>query len=87
LLIDRAKQLEKYALEWWIPYLLPVLEKFLEAYDGVADERFWNSSYKIYYTSGSGAIKTVNGWIINFFPYVQEGRSKNLLELKKIYKI
>ncbi len=65
---------------------MPILEKFLEAYDGKVDNRFWNSSYKIVSTSGSGAVSKVNGWINNFYPYINKKRSGKMFNLEKIYE-
>ncbi len=65
---------------------MPVLEKFLEAYDGKVDSRFWNSSYKIIDSKGSGAVSKVNGWINNFYPYINKKRSDKMFNLEKIYE-
>ena len=71
-MIEYTKYLKKFELEWWIDKLLPILEKFLKAYDGEIDESFWNCCYKVHQKNMSGATKNVNGWISNFFPYLEK---------------
>ena len=73
-------------LDWWIPHLIPILEKFLKAYDGEQDEMFWNCSYKAHYKGGSGGYTSVNGWINTFFPYIKEHQYGNFPPLEKLFE-
>ena len=40
-LIKKVKKLAEFELEWWISSLIPILEKFLKAYEGEVDTIFW----------------------------------------------
>lgn len=71
LLRQRTAALAQYDLGWWTDLLLPILDEFVAAFDGKVDKQFWTSIYKRYSPGGSGAVPVVNGWIGNFFPYVQ----------------
>jgi hypothetical protein len=70
----RAEALAEFKLQWWVPTLLKVLDQFVLAGYGKADEEFWQSFYKE--CSGSGR-RVVNGWINVLFPYV-EGYDKKV---------
>ena len=78
-MINKVKHLEKFDLSWWIPNLVQILEKFLEVFDGIKDEIFWNMSYKIVKGRGSGAVTTVEGWINNFYPYANDYQHMRLI--------
>ena len=62
----KAQELAHYDLQSWIEVLMPILQEFTRAAKGQPDKEFWRSIYKI--DSGCGS-PTVNGWILNFFPY------------------
>lgn len=66
---NKVKELTKFNLEFWIPKLLPVLDKFIEAASGKVDKVFWDCCYKTHYIGGSGAVTTVKGWVTLFYPY------------------
>eukprot|EP01040_Poterioochromonas_malhamensis_P010670 gene10670-11623_t len=54
---------------FWLPSLLPVLDKFVKARRGEEiDKTFWNSFVKIGAVHGSGGFTFASGWINNFFP-------------------
>jgi len=42
----KVEELSKFDLEFWIPKLLPVLDKFIDAVSGKIDAKFWNCCYK-----------------------------------------
>jgi len=57
----------------WIPVLLPVIDQFIEAYEGTVNKRFWSRMVKIVqHGRGSGSYKTVSGWISLLYPYLDE---------------
>ncbi len=63
--------------QWWMPSLLPLLEKFNEEYEkgangAAGDDRFWNSFVKIGGISGSGDMTWFNGWINILFPFIND---------------
>mmetsp|Transcript_23552 Transcript_23552/g.40192 ORF Transcript_23552/g.40192 Transcript_23552/m.40192 type:complete len:546 (-) Transcript_23552:251-1888(-) len=57
----------------WMPYLLPVLDEFVESYKGNVKHGFWQSMVKLRGTSGSGARNFISGWLQIFFPYLRSG--------------
>ncbi len=68
---DRAAFLGEFhqdsaPLRWWTDALLPVLDRFVAAFDGDVDRAFWCSIYKLH--GGSGG-PSVTGWINALFPY------------------
>ncbi|TNV77926.1 hypothetical protein FGO68_gene3151 [Halteria grandinella] len=76
LLRDSTEKLGQYDCDWWIQYLLPVLDKLILAYKGEVDKQFWNSIYVFREGGGSGPPSAATGWIINFFPYIGDETNK-----------
>lgn len=69
---EKVIKLGQYDLEWWTEILVPILDKFIESYEGKVNKVFWNCIYKVVPPGeGSGAVTTVTGWILNFFPYIK----------------
>ena len=54
------------------------------AVDGESDPHFWNSVGKVVSTGGSGAIDYLNGWIANFYPYIETNKNLKLRDLSEI---
>ncbi len=69
---------------FWLPMLLPILDKFLSEYHIAAtatasntetiDVQFWESMCKRGGSDGSGGTTWLNGWFNIFFPYFEDGR-------------
>ena len=78
---EKVADLAKYKLDWWISKLLPVIDKFVAAYNGESDPDFWNSCGKIAASGDSGSFPGFYGWLANFFPYIKEKRNDNLKDL------
>ena len=57
----------------WMPFLLPVLDEFVESYRGQVNHGFWQSMVKLRYEGGSGASSVVSGWMQILFPYLKSG--------------
>ena len=70
---DAEKLLSKFELEFWSKHLLPILDRFVSAFKGDIDTKFWGSIAKLHSTHGSGGSTYLNGWIQDFFPYVKNG--------------
>lgn len=79
--LNKARGLKLYQLDWWILELEPVLEEFVKASKGDVDQEFWRNMFKCHQPKGCGAPATIDGWIIKFFPYNKEGKRN---DLKKI---
>ena len=55
----------------WMPALLPVLDKFVESYQGQVDHGFWQSMVKLRNNGmGSGYCEWISGWVQIFFPHL-----------------
>jgi hypothetical protein len=58
----------RYDLEWWTERIIPTLERIARNAAGTDDPQLWNNIYKLDHSSGGPYI---NGWIVDFFPYLQ----------------
>merc|ERR1719195_2295745 len=56
--------------EEWKKSLLPLLDRFIGAFDGKIDCLFWNSMVKRGHTGGSGSYSFYTGWINILFPFM-----------------
>lgn len=70
--LERTIKLKKYAVSpiWteYIDKLVPILNKFIDTYNGKVDVDFWNKIMNITHgRMGSGSTTFVSGWILNFF--------------------
>lgn len=65
-----TESLDEFDMDWWVPHILPVIDKLIEAHKGKVDRVFWNDIYQ--YRAGKpsgGTLSTATGWITLFFPY------------------
>lgn len=65
-LLQHVEQLDAYELAFWTAELKPILQEFINAFDGKADRAFWQRIYK--YREEYGKLE-MNGWISKLFPY------------------
>ncbi len=72
--LNKARGLKEYKLEWWISQLEPLLEEFVKASKGTVNQEFWRNMFKCHSPKSCGAPETFDGWIIKFFPYDNEGK-------------
>ena len=80
--LQKAKSLKKYKLDWWIKELEPVLSEFVKASKGEVNVEFWRNMCKITQVDGGyGDVPEINGWLVDFFPYDKDGKK---LDLKTI---
>jgi len=85
----KVERLSKYECEAWISRLLPVLDKFIEAYKNETkpDKEFWNKMAHILGAQkGSGRnCPGLTGWITAFIPYEADGyKSSGVVALPNI---
>ena len=78
--LDKANQLKKYDLQWWILEIEPVLKQFVEASKGNIDKSFWQKMFKKRTEEGDyeTPVATFDGWIVKFFPYDKDGNKMSL---------
>ena len=72
-ILDNIGKFDEYELEWWTSSLIPILQQFVDASKGNIDKEFWQGIYKYIPDMESGEVPKINGWIINFFPYIPAG--------------
>jgi len=58
-------------MPWWSKALDPVLDEFINIFDGKIDLDHWKKIYKFFEPEGCGG-SYFNGWISRFFPYTKE---------------
>jgi hypothetical protein len=77
--------LNMFEMDWWSPYLLPILDELVLIYKGKSNTLFWDTSYRtlptdrirsyknlgIYYPM-DGITDRLSGWIFNLSPFVQD---------------
>lgn len=87
---EKATELAKFDLDWWISGLLPVLDEFVKTAEGNPSPEFWKSivmTYRPEYIRGGGCVPDpngdtmVDGWILKLFPYCKEGRTPDKLPI------
>jgi len=74
-LYDRTKKLSDYMLpefsKRWLHCLLPVLQEFIDSFQGNPNKDFWNRMIKIVKIGkGSGSYSVISGWINLFYPFL-----------------
>merc|ERR1711893_466420 len=85
---NAEKLMCNFELDFWFEHLLPILDKFIAAFKGDIDTKFWGSIAKLHSTHGSGGSTYLNGWIQDFFPYDNDGRENRCLgSWKAVYDI
>ena len=80
--LQKARSLKEYKLEWWISELEPLLEEFVKASKGQVDKSFWRNMFKYHSQKQYGAPNIIDGWIVKIFPYDKKGRRNNLKQLE-----
>lgn len=68
-LAEKACGLSVFDLDWWLPHLLPICERFVRASRGDVDLDHWQNICKLQDDYGGHII---NGWVANLFPYLRE---------------
>ncbi|NDV69535.1 DUF4419 domain-containing protein [Dysgonomonas sp. 25] len=71
---NKLDYLSEIGLEEWADCLRPVIQEFIDAYDGKVNTQFWQSIYKDRFEYDSNYL---SGWCIKFFPYLKKCRDCN----------
>ncbi|MDR0473445.1 MAG: DUF4419 domain-containing protein [Treponema sp.] len=84
-ILDKTKQLGRYELKWWTDALEPVLQEFVNASQGNINKEFWmNILDEKRFSGGCGpSLEIINGWIVKFFPYGNNGKRNSLWSIEK----
>ncbi|RZK75594.1 MAG: DUF4419 domain-containing protein [Pedobacter sp.] len=80
--LEKAQIMKKYELSWWIDELEPLLKEFIKASKGKADKDFWRNMFKYHTLKVYGSPKSIDGWIVKFYPYSNDGQRNGLKELR-----
>lgn len=90
-MIERIQQFDRFGLEWWTTQLKPILQEFVETAKGNPNPLFWKSIVmkcqpdaiigRRCIPGGSPPTK-IDGWILRFFPYCQDGRTPKKISNK-----
>src|SRR5690606_21195718 len=75
---DKTQKLGAYNLKWWTNELEPVLSEIIKSANGDIDITFWRNMFKYHSKEDYGAPKTIDGWIVKFFPYDKDGNRNDL---------
>ena len=92
-IIEKAKYLKKYKLDWYINRIIPHLEKMVEAKEGKMDKEYFKnmiqkselvdikrgaSGYKL----GEYKVEALSGWFLNFFSHIESKDGIEIYEFK-----
>lgn len=92
-IIEKAKNLKKYELDWYINRIIPHLEKMVEAKEGKMDKEYFKnmiqkselvdikrgaSGYKL----GEYKVEALSGWFLNFFSHIESKDGIEIYEFK-----
>ena len=77
---DRAEKLAKWMMSghshgdlWVQDIVIPILNEFIDAYDGKINYCFWQTMIKFRTTGkGSGTFDFLSGWLPTLFPYLSQ---------------
>jgi len=82
-ILDKTTQLGRYELRWWTDELEPVLQEFVNASQGTINNEFWMNVFNAErFSRGSGYTQIIDGWIVKFFPYGNNGRRNSLRSIE-----
>ena len=78
---NKAIQLRKYDLDWWVDDLVPILNEFINASKGNVNKVFWRNIVKKdrpekYVGGGCSWDRPteLDGWFLKFMPYDKKGK-------------
>ncbi|MDR2037289.1 MAG: DUF4419 domain-containing protein [Bacteroidales bacterium] len=86
-LLEKARYLRKYNLDWWLDEIEPLLEEFVRASKKKIDKRFWRNMFKFHTLKQYGSPTVIDGWIVKFFPYDKEGRRNDLKSISNVNRL
>lgn len=67
-ILHQLDKLSDLGLSEWGENIKPIIQEFINVYDGKIDKEFWQRIYK---TASEYNATYISGWIIKFFPYLK----------------
>lgn len=64
---ERVELLSPFDLDWWLPAVRGVLDRFVEAFDGVIEPARWRTIIQTHEAYGGDHL---DGWILGLIPYL-----------------
>lgn len=83
-MLKKLDHLNKYGLEWWTEKLKPILNEFVNVSKGLIDKTFWMNMFKVHTKDSYGSPKSIDGWILKFYPYDRTGEKVDIREIQEI---
>lgn len=66
-LAEYGKETNQESLVWWHQVLVPVLDEFVNSYEGNVNVKFWQSC--VNYIGGGSGPSYLTGWVLAFSPF------------------
>ena len=79
LIKSKTQRLMKFGKVEWLTCVVQILDQFIESLQGNMDPKFWNSFYKR--DGGFYQGYKILGWVLNLFPYYQNGEENPSSEI------
>ena len=99
-IIEKAKELKKYKLDWYIDRVIPHINKMVEAKEGKIDKEYFRNmiqdeeiTEETYGASGmymgEKKVPYLSGWFLQFFAYFKEGikNDENKIRIKSFKRL
>lgn len=76
-ILKKLDMLDKIGLSNWAKHLKPVIQEFINIFEGTKNKDFWKAIYK---DASEYNGYFVSGWIIKFFPYIKEISNTSVID-------
>jgi hypothetical protein len=79
--------LSQYDLKWWTSELKPIIQKIINTKKGKFDKNFWMDMVRYHREGVYGSYTDIDGWLLKFYPYYNDGERANLKKIDNIEKL
>ena len=79
---EKANELKKYDLAWWIDELNPILNEIISTAEGKENQEFWQNIYKYRLKKDRDCGENpelITGWVGKLFPYIKKSEHSDIL--------
>lgn len=83
-ILKKLDFLSQYDLEWWVSEMKPVIQKIIDTKQGKFDKEFWMDMIKYHREGLYGSYTDIDGWLLKFYPYYDNGTRANLKKIESI---